>query len=532
MEPYLSPNYWNEKILPSDFNIPIVRPGRYLVNGVVADSPEMQREVFSPIILSDGERHFAPRIGTVVNLDEEFSLEALHAAENSYANGLGDWAQMPLAKRVEQLQKFVSMCKPLERTFALLEMWEIGKTYQDCCNEFNRTIKYIEDTIDACRNLENANDNIFAVEEVVAQIRRFPLGIVLCMGPFNYPFNETAAMLIPALLMGNSVVLKPHEMGSLSTNCFLQVFADCFPPGVVNIIYGEGATIIPPIMQTGKIAALGFIGSSIVANRIIEKHPRNNRLRTILGLEAKNPAFIFPDADLKLAAEQCVYGAFEFNGQRCTAIKHIWVHEDIVEEFLEIFVAEVDRLKCGYPWENEIFITPLAEKGKVDYLDILVEDALHKGAKIINKRGGKHIGNLYFPTLIYPATVDMDIFKVEQFGPVLPISTFSSRADLCSYLSEAAYGQQASIFSESPYAAGNLIDILVNHVCRINLNSRCQRSPDELPFTGRKDSAEGTLSIADALRAFSIRSLVVANQNGRDLYFNILGKRTSKFLKI
>lgn len=113
---------------------------------------------------------------------------------------------------------------------------------------------------------------------------------------------------------------------------------------------------------------------------------------------------------------------------------------------------------------------------------------------MVNSGGGEIKGNIFYPAVLYPVTREMKIYQVEQFGPVIPISYFSSMEELGDYLADSDYGQQASIFSQSSKEAAHLIDILVNQVSRINLNSQCRRSPDALPFTGRKNSAEGTLS--------------------------------------
>ena len=314
-------------------------------------------------------------------------------------------------------------------------------------------------------------------------------------------------------------------------HCF-DAFATAFPPGVINIINGDGPTIITPILKTGSIAALGFIGSTAVARKLVAQHPYNNRLRTILGLEAKNPAFIFPDCDLQLAVKECINGALEFNGQRCTAIKHIWVHRAIVDKFLSELNLELAKVKCGMPWEEGVVITPLAEDNKCEQLMNWIGDALSKGAQIVNPNGGRSAGNLFSPTVLYPVGSDMEIYHIEQFGPVIPVSSFSTLDEILDYMSKSPVGQQASIFTNSPLYAAPLIDILVNQVSRVNLNAQCRRGPDELPFTGRKDSAEGTLSVPDALRAFSIRALTVANEQGRELFLQTIQSNKSKFLRI
>ena len=144
----------------------------------------------------------------------------------------------------------------------------------------------------------------------------------------------------------------------------LEAFQSSFPKGVVNILYGRGRTLATPIMQSGRVDVLALIGNSTSAKALQTQHPKSNRLRLVLGLEAKNPAIVLPDADLDLAVEECIVGSLSFNGQRCTALKIVYVHEDIVEEFNKRFSTKVDALKYGNPWEEGVKLTPLPEPGK------------------------------------------------------------------------------------------------------------------------------------------------------------------------
>src|SRR5262249_19608263 len=149
----------------------------------------------------------------------------------------------------------------------------------------------------------------------IGQIRRTPLGVVLCMGPYNYPLNETFATLIPAMIMGNTVVFKPPTFGVLLFKPLLEAFQKAFPKGVINTVYGRGSEIVPALLESGKINVLTLIGSSKVADYLKKMHPKVNRLRAILGLDAKNAAIVLPDADMDLAVKECVTGALSFNGQ-------------------------------------------------------------------------------------------------------------------------------------------------------------------------------------------------------------------------
>ena len=332
--------------------------------------------------------------------------------------------------------------------------WEIGKTRADSEKEFDRTVQYVLDTVEALKELDRAGSRFSSSAGILAQIRRAPLGVVLCMGPFNYPLNETFTTLIPALIMGNTVVVKLPRYGMLCQAPLLQAFAASFPPGVVNVVNGEGRTVAGPLVETGELAALAFIGSSRVANVLKKQHPRPNRLRCILGLDAKNPAIVLPDADLELAVRECVAGALSFNGQRCTALKLVYVHRSLAERFLQQLSDAVDALPFGMPWEPGVRLTPLPEEGKPETLARLVADALAKGARVVNANGGLSRGTFYFPAVVYPVDRTMALHGVEQFGPVLPVAPFDDVREVVDEIVASDFGQQASVFGRDAARRG------------------------------------------------------------------------------
>jgi len=367
---------------------------------------------------------------------------------------------------------------------------------------------------------------------VYAHIRRGPLGVVLCLGPYNYPLNETFCLLIPAIIMGNTAVFKPAKQGVLLIAPLIKAFKESFPKGVVNVLFGRGRAIAGPIMKTGKVDVLALIGHSSSANALQNQHPKSNRLRLVLGLEAKNPAIVLHDANMELAINECLAGALSFNGQRCTALKVIYVHKDIVAEFTEKFSKKVDELKFGNPWDKGVALTPLPEPDKPAYIQELIDDALDKGAKILNAKGGKHSDNYIWPAVLYPVTKDMKVYEEEQFGPVIPILSFEDIQEPLDDMAESNYGQQVSLFGSDVYTLAPLIDNLANLVCRVNLNSSCQRGPDVYPFTGRKDSAVATLSVHDALRSFSIRTFVASKDTelNNEILEKLLETKLSNFI--
>jgi glyceraldehyde-3-phosphate dehydrogenase (NADP+) len=498
--------------IPKEFqlNAPIHQKA-YLVNGELKEWNGKSTEVFSSI---SSTADYAPTLlGSTPDMGETEALDALDAALAAYDRGKGVWPTMHVKDRIECMEKFVVQMKTKRDEIVTLLMWEIGKSLPDSQKEFDRTVAYIYDTIEDYKQLDRNSAKFQKHEGVYAHIKRGPLGVVLCLGPYNYPLNETFALLIPAIIMGNTAIFKPAKHGVLLITPLLEAFRSSFPKGVINILFGRGRAVAAPIMKTGKVDVLALIGNSKSANALQQQHPKSNRLRLVLGLEAKNPAIILPDADLSLTIDEVISGTLSFNGQRCTALKVVYVHEAIKEKFLSQFVSAVDALQFGNPWEAGVKLTPLPEPDKPAYIQELIDDALAKGAKILNEKGGQHFDNYIWPAVLYPVTKEMRVYQEEQFGPVIPVLSFNDIEQPLDDMAESNYGQQVSLFGTDVYTLAPLIDTLVNLVCRVNLNSSCQRGPDVYPFTGRKDSAQATLSVHDALRSFSIRTFVAFKDN-------------------
>lgn len=523
----------SEQEIPSAFALAEeVHQREYLSNGEMLPWSGDVHTVLSPICVKTPEGLKRKVIGTYPLCNAKEASAALDAAVAAYNNGRGEWPTMSVAQRIERVEKFTHEIIEKKAEVVKLIMWEIGKTFADSTKEFDRTIEYIQATIDALKDLDRQSSGFTIEQGIVAQIRRSPLGVVLCMGPFNYPLNETFTTLIPALIMGNTILFKPPKHGTLLFYPLLEAFKNCFPKGVVNTIYGRGNKIIPALMESGKINVLTLIGSSKVANELKKMHPKVNRLRAILGLDAKNAAIITANADLKLAIQETVLGSLSFNGQRCTALKIIFVHQSLADEFLAGLSAAVNQLKFGMPWQDGVSLTPLPEPHKPAYLKECLDDAVSKGAKIVNENGGTTNESFVYPAVVYPVNSTMKLYTEEQFGPVVPVVPFTDLEETIEYLIQSTHGQQVSIFSNDDEEVAALIDPLVNQVSRVNINCQCQRGPDVFPFTGRKDSAEGTLSVVDALRSFSIRSLVATklNDNNKHLLNEIIDSNSSNFL--
>ena len=420
------------RIFPLENEIPLehrltgpVNQRCMLIDGMLKPWDGPYRTVLSPIWARAGDGTLkAIEIGLLPQGSAAESEAALDAAVSAYDSGRGPWPTMSVAERIACMQEFTRQMVARRRDIVSLIMWEVGKSLADSEKEFDRTVAYIAATIDALKELGNSSSRFVISEGTIGQIRRTPLGVVLCMGPYNYPLNETFATLIPALIMGNTVLLKPPRFGALLFYPLLEAFRSAFPKGVVNTVYGKGAEVVPQLLGSGKVNVLTLIGSSKVADHLKKLHPKINRLRAILGLDAKNAAIILPDADLELAVKECVLGALSFNGQRCTALKMLLVHSSVAELFLRRLAEEIGKLKIGMPWEAGVSITPLVEPRKAAYLTECIRDAEAKGARIVNPGGGAVCNTLFYPALVYPVRDGMKLYREEQFGPVVPVIPF------------------------------------------------------------------------------------------------------------
>ncbi|GAB7024036.1 aldehyde dehydrogenase family protein [Salidesulfovibrio brasiliensis] len=479
----------------------------YLADGELIEWDGPMEDVYSSMEVRENGESSPLFLGRCPVLDDKAAMRAATAASRAYADGQGQWPRMPMNERIAHLEAFATRMAEVRDEVVRLMTLEICKPRQQVEAEYDRTVEYIGDTVDALRE---AGGREFSAEQgIFAHVRRAPLGPVLCMGPYNFPYNETFATLIPALVMGNTAVVKLPRIGRLLFTPVIKALRDCFPKGVVNVITGD-THLVHPILESGLMNVFAFIGSSRAANALRGLHPQPHRLRCIFGLDAKNQAVVLPCADMDLAAREILTGSLGFGGQRCTAVKIVFVHRSRADELLDRLKDGIEGLRVGMPFEEGVDITPMPEPGKVDYLKGLVDDALANGARVVNPEGGAFARSLFHPALLYPVTQDMRVYREEQFGPVVPVVPYDDETEPVQYQIHSNFGQQASIFGQDPEAVGRLIDALAPQVCRLNINSKCQRGPDTLPFSGRKDSAEGTLSVRDALRAFSMRSVVAA----------------------
>ena len=496
---------------------PFVDGNSTFIGGEVKPWAGEATEVTSPILdAATGKRAV---IGSLANMDEAAAMAAATAAATAWDKGQGAWPQMAPAARIAALEAVLAALLEARAEIVNILMWEICKTAGDAAKEFDRTIDYARASIASFKEEDAKGSGWTTVSGVAARVRRGPVGAILFLAPFNYPLNEMYAMLVPALLMGNTVTMKLPTIGGQCHVLTAAAFAAHVPPGVLNFVSGSGRKTCPPIMRSGVVDMLGFIGGSKACDALIGEHPAVHRLRVFSQLEGKNFGVVLADADLDVAAKQCALGATSYNGQRCTAIKLMLVHRSVHDAFVAKLLEHVGALAAGLPWAPGVAITPLPEPSKPTYLEELVADALAGGATIANAGaggGGVLRGALLAPPVVVGVTPSMRLFHEEQFGPVLPVAAFDDVAEVHAAVRASWNGQQAALFTRDPAAAAPLIDMLSTVVGRINLNVQCSRGPDVFPFSGRRSSAMGTMSVTEALRGFSIEVVLAYPASSED----------------
>ncbi|MFR4582547.1 NADP-dependent glyceraldehyde-3-phosphate dehydrogenase [Clostridium cadaveris] len=418
------------------------------------------------------------------------------------------WKQVPINKRADILHRAASILEENAEEIAEILTMEIAKDKKSSLAEITRTADYIRFSADAGKQLEGETipgDSFPGTEKnKISVVTREPLGVVLAISPFNYPINLSASKIAPALIAGNSVVLKPPTQGSISALYLAEVFNKAgLPRGVLNTITGKGKDIGDYVVTHPKIDFINFTGSTEVGQHISKITTMKPLL---LELGGKDAAIVLEDADLDESAKNIVNGAYSYSGQRCTAVKRILVMEKVADELSTKIKNLVEKLSVGDPRENSV-IGPLINDKAADFVMNLIEDAEGKGAKLL--AGGKREGRLIYPTLFDHVNLDMKIAWEEPFGPVLPIIRIKSIDEAIKIANESKYGLQSSIFTKNIEAAFYIADKL--EVGTVQINNKTERGPDHFPFSGVKSSGMGTQGIKYSIEAMSRLKAIVLN---------------------
>ncbi|KAF4354385.1 hypothetical protein F8388_027319 [Cannabis sativa] len=373
------------------------------------------------------------------------------------------WAKTPLWKRAELLHKAAAILKEHKAPIAECLVKEIAKPAKDAVTEVVRS----GDLVSYCaeEGVRILGEGKFLVSDSFPGNERtkycltskIPLGVVLAIPPFNYPVNLAVSKIAPALIAGNSLVLKPPTQGAVSCLHMVHCFHLAgFPKGLISCVTGKGSEIDTGIAISKKAGMIP--------------------LQMELG--GKDACIVLEDADLDLVAANIIKGGFSYSGQRCTAVKVVLVMESVADELVEKVKARVAKLSVGPP-EEDSDITPVVSESSANYIEGLVKDAKEKGATFCQEY--KREGNLIWPLLLDNVRPDMRIAWEEPFGPVLP--------DI-----------NKAILIGDAMETGT-----------VQINSAPARGPDHFPFQGIKDSGIGSQGITNSINMMTKVKTTVIN---------------------
>jgi acyl-CoA reductase-like NAD-dependent aldehyde dehydrogenase len=409
------------------------------------------------------------------------------------------WKRSPVAERAAICRRMVEWC--VQRADELAEelSWQMGRPVSQSPGELKRG--FHERALYMCDIAEEALADISVPEKPGFRrfIRREPLGVVFVVAPWNYPWLTSVNAVIPALLAGNSVILKMAAQTPLVAERYAEAFkAAGLPAGVFQFLHLDHAQVAKMIGDP-RIAFVAFTGS-VPGGQAVQQAAAKRFVPTGLELGGKDPGYVRADADLAFAVENLVDGAYFNSGQSCCGVERIYVHRSVYRDFVEGFVELTRQYRLGNPLEKETNLGPLVRTQAAESVRAQVRQAVRKGAKALLKLEDKP-GTPYLPPEIL-VNVDhgMEVMTEETFGPVVGIQVVKSDEEAIDLMNDSRYGLTASIWTRDADAALRIGERVETGTWFMN---RCDYLDPALAWTGVKDSGRGCTLSRLGLEAFT-----------------------------
>ena len=390
-----------------------------------------------------------PARDTVISAIPDTPADTVNEAVASAKRAQVAWGQLPAIKRAGYLRQISAKIRGNIEPIARVISEEQGKVLDLARVEAAFTADYIDYMAEWARRIEGEiiqsdrpGENIF--------LFRQPMGVVAGILPWNFPFFLIARKLAPALITGNTIVIKPSEETPNNAALFAKLVTETeLPPGVFNMVYGRGGTTGRALTLNPDVKMVSFTGSVETGSKIMADAAKNIT-RVNLELGGKAPAIVVADADLDLAAKLIKASRTLNTGQVCNAPERVYVDRKIADQFVEKLAAEMKSTRYGDPLgDAPIDMGPIINKAGVTKIKDLVDDAMAHGAQAVT--GGKvadlGVGNHYEPTVLTNCRQDMEIIQKETFGPVLPVVTFSDLDEAIAFANDTVYGLTSSIYT-------------------------------------------------------------------------------------
>ena len=413
---------------------------KLFINGEWVDSHSKETErIYSP---STEEV-----VGTVHVGDQEDATKALNAANIAFKG----WKNLPARKRAEMMRAFASEIRANKKRLAELLVREQGKILSLAEIEVEVTATFIEYACDWARQMEgdivpsdNPKEHIW--------IHKIPRGVVVAITAWNFPLALAGRKIGPALVAGNTIVVKPTQETPLATLELGDLANKVgIPKGVLNIVTGSGKVLGNALVESPITKMVTMTGSTPAGQQIF-KTAANNLTHVQLELGGKAPCIIFDDADLDLAVEGAFHSRFDNCGQVCTCNERMYVHEEVYDVFMTKFMEKVKALKVGDPMDPSTDMGPKVNQSELDNTERLVAKSIKEGATLAY--GGKRPEGTQFkkgfwfePTILTDVKQDMSIVHEESFGPILPVIRFKDFDEVIGYANDCKYGLAAMVFT-------------------------------------------------------------------------------------
>ncbi|MBL7714392.1 MAG: aldehyde dehydrogenase family protein [Bdellovibrionales bacterium] len=407
-----------------------------------------------------------------------------------------EWAKRPFKERAQILSKFSELLLADVDRVAKDQSLETGKPISQAKGEVKSTpnrVKYF---------VENFESTLAPIEKESPGMREVvryePLGVIVNISAWNYPWFVGVNVFAPALLAGNAVLYKPSEFSPLTGKNIERLLHEAgVPKDCFQAVIGDGA--LGAALLDLPINGVFFTGSYGTGAKIAQK-VASKMIRIQLELGGKDPVYICDDVDVKPVAEGTADGAFYNNGQSCCSVERIYVHEKVYDKYVENFVNTVKGFKMGDPLDESTYLGPLTRKAQIQVLKSQIQDAVKKGAKILT--GGNEVKGKpgYFePTVLVNVTNEMEVMREESFGPVIGIQKVSSDEEALALMNDTDYGLTAGVYTRDEKRAEKMLSQLNAGSAYWNC---CDRVSPELPWTGRKHSGIGSTLSRLGIMAF------------------------------
>jgi acyl-CoA reductase-like NAD-dependent aldehyde dehydrogenase len=483
----------------------VVQEYKLLIGGESRDSST--GETFEDINPATLENLATVQVAGIKDVDM-----AVEAAEK----GFRIWSETPAPKRADVLFRAARILQERKEDLAKLMTGEMGKVLPETRGDVQEAIDITIYAAGEGRRMLGETTTSELKNKFCMTILR-PIGVVGMITPWNFPIAIPSWKIMPALIAGNAIVFKPASDTPLLAIKLAEILMEAgLPSGVVNIVPGPGGSVGKAIVQHPRVRAISFTGSLDTGKWIMEECAKTMK-RVSLELGGKNPVIILDDADLELALEGVLWGAFGTTGQRCTATSRVILHEKVKDEFIARLLAKTKSLRVGNGLLPETDVGPIINKSQLERIEKYVRIGKEEGAVLLI--GGNRIdpglpGYFFEPTIFTDVRSDMRIAQEEIFGPVLSIITVADLDEAIEVANNIKYGLSSAIYTENIRNAFRAIEKLEAGITYVNAPTI--GAEVHLPFGGIKGTGNGFREAGtEAIKEFTEVKAVYIDYSGR-----------------